>query len=169
MLKTLSYSKNEGIIVYLCMNGQARFSEIQDYLGINPSMVDRRLKQLMEEGIVGKDGDLYKITSKGREAAVAYNLHAQDKCDEYCEPQKCVGPLHQAESIIDRYTDSVAHQILRVLPGRVDDIEEEVRLKEGSVHEHIIMYQRWDFVEVNEGMVSLTEKGRKVLTLLECS
>ncbi|XGI82992.1 winged helix-turn-helix transcriptional regulator [Halorutilales archaeon Cl-col2-1] len=167
MLKTLSYSKSEGIIVYLCMNGESRFSEIEEYLGINPSMVDRRLKELIDDGFVETDGEKYVITSKGKEAAVTYNLLSRDKCEEFCNPNTCVGPLSQAVSAISDYSGSVTHEILETLPATTDEISDEVDADE-PVENYIESYERWGLVETDDdGTAKPTDKSRKILGLLE--
>ncbi len=65
LLKVLSRS---GVLPILSALDDAplRFSQLMFKASLNPGILYRHLKSLIELGIVEKDGDYYEITEKGR-------------------------------------------------------------------------------------------------------
>jgi len=67
VVKTVAYSKSVDVLSFL-NEGPKRFTDIGTELGLNPNIVNRRLKDLREADLVEKKDGEYKLTSKGARA-----------------------------------------------------------------------------------------------------
>ncbi len=74
LLKVISRSGMSSILRSLEKNPQ-RFSQLMFKAKLNPGILDRHLKSLMEIGAVEKDGDTYILTNRGHRLVKAlYSL-----------------------------------------------------------------------------------------------
>lgn len=67
VVKTVAYSRSVDVLSFL-ENGSMRFTDIGTELGLNPNIVNRRLKDLREVDLVAKEDSQYKLTPKGKKA-----------------------------------------------------------------------------------------------------
>lgn len=68
VVKTVAYSKSVDVLSFL-NEGPKRFTDIGTELGLNPNIVNRRLKDLREAGLAEKaESGEYRLTSKGQRA-----------------------------------------------------------------------------------------------------
>lgn len=65
VIKTVAYSKSVDVMSFL-NDGPKRFTDVGTELGLNPNIVNRRLKDLREADLVEKTGGRYGLTSKGQ-------------------------------------------------------------------------------------------------------
>lgn len=67
VVKTVAYSKSVDVLSFL-KGGPKRFTDIGTELGLNPNIVNRRLKDLREAELVEKTDGEYALTDKGLRA-----------------------------------------------------------------------------------------------------
>lgn len=81
VLKALSYSRSTEVLSYLEGDEQSRFVDIERDLSLNPNIVNTRLKDLRNAGLVNKvERGKYVLTDKGVEA-----LEILEEYDELLE------------------------------------------------------------------------------------
>lgn len=67
IVKTVAYSKSVDVLSFL-EGDSKRFTTIGNELGLNPNIVNRRLKDLQEADLVTKTDGEYELTDKGQRA-----------------------------------------------------------------------------------------------------
>ena len=165
MLETLSRSRTDEILVYLCQEEGARFSEFEHELDLNPSMVSRRLSSLVDLGAVEKDRGHYRITEEGRSLAAAYNYLDGEECRKRCSRDECVGPLFHATTIVDQCGGRPPCKLLSAMPGSVEDLKADTDVD--GVERYVDMLERWDLATWNGDVLERTGHGEKVVAMTE--
>jgi DNA-binding HxlR family transcriptional regulator len=163
VLETLSRSRTDEILVYLCLEEGARFSEFEHELDLNPSMVSRRLSSLVDIGAVEKDRGHYRITEKGRALAAAYNYLDGEECEKRCSHGDCVGPLYHAVTIVDQCDGRPPCELLGAMPASADELESETDVDD--IPRYVDMLRRWDLARRNGEVLERTDQGDKVLAM----
>jgi DNA-binding HxlR family transcriptional regulator len=165
VLETLSRSRTDEILVYLCLEGGARFSEFEHELELNPSMVSRRLTSLVDLGAVSKERGHYQITDEGRALVAAYNYLDGEECEKRCSRSQCVGPVYHAAAIVDECEGRPSCQVLAAMPGTIDEIATNTDVDD--VDNVVEMLTRWDLARRDGNFVERTDAGDRVRAMTE--
>ena len=163
MLETLSRSRTDEILVYLCLEEGARFSEFEHELDLNPSMVSRRLSSLVDLGAVEKDRGHYRITDAGRALVAAYNYLDGAECEKRCTREHCVGPLYHAAAVVDQCDGRPPCELLAAMPASMETLEHETDVDD--VPKYVDMLTRWDLAKRDGDVLERTEQGEKVVAM----
>jgi DNA-binding HxlR family transcriptional regulator len=155
------------ILMYLCREEHARFTDVQHDLDLNPSIVDRRFSELTEAGVVRKDKGLYHITDRGREVAALIHRMDDDPCTELCEPTFCLGQFAELDAAIGGAAGTWLHDLLRATPGTFFALSQAIDRPDTVLEEQVAMARRWDLVHIDEERYVTTRKGERIATLLD--
>lgn len=165
VLETLSRSRTDEILVYLCQEEGARFSEFEHELDLNPSMVSRRLSSLVDLGAVEKDRGHYRITEEGRALAAAYNYLDGEECMKRCSRDECVGPLFHAATIVEQCGQRSPCKLLSSMPATIDELEGNTDVD--GVRRYVDMLDRWDLARRNGDTLEPTDQGEKIVAMTD--
>lgn len=163
----LAKSQATTILVYLCRNGEAQFSEIRDQLDLNPSIVDRRLTEFIEAGAVRKYKGLYRITDVGRQTTAVLTYLDEDICRELCREEMCLGPLSVAIDELEGQAESRIHGLLAATPATPRALADELDWEEDVLEERLEMATLWGFVREEDGVVVTTVSGERLRVALD--
>lgn len=166
VLENLTTAKSPEILIYLCIEGEARFSEFEEELGLNPSTVNRTLNKLQEIDAVEKKKGIYRVTPQGREAASVYMEFDSEACSYRCDPDICVGPLWSAVTSLDDFVDSPTHDVLAALPAEPNALREGMDAEVRPL-DRVSMLERWGLVREEYDLIARTHRGETALHLLD--
>lgn len=165
MLETLSRSRTDEILVYLCLEEGARFSEFEHELDLNPSMVSRRLSSLVDLGTVEKDRGHYRITDTGRALVAAYNYLDGTECEKQCTREHCVGPMYHAATVTAQCDGRPPCELLAAMPASLEELETETEVDD--VDRYVDMLVRWDLARRDGDVLEPTDQGEKVVAMTD--
>lgn len=166
-LDAISKANAVDVLMYVCTEGKARFSDVRKDLDLNPSVVNRRLKDLRRADFIRKEKGLYVITDDGRDAAAVLHRFDDQACQDLCDPGLCLGQLGRAEETIRGAAGGWLHELLDATPATLFGLSEAVDRTEAELETQLTMASRWGLIRTDDEMYVPTRSGERVLVLLD--
>lgn len=163
-------SKAADVIIYLCANDSERFSTLEDRLDVNPSLLSRRLDELIDVGWLERLDGVYRITPTGRSVAGLLGNSDDDvACGRFCDPEICLPDVTDVDGSLRERSRSWLHKTLAATPASREELDEVVDCGADGVTltDRLRMAERWSYLREDEELYVKTRKGARTLAALD--